>query len=130
MTIGFKVCKIFDDKFYSASIASTSDIGATEYIMNTAVFPTDLNGPLTVFLTREQAEDWLDDWVGKGTSAAIVAARAHFALFKCDYIPDSSNYVFINTGKTYTSSTMHISKGPSGTALANSVTLTQRINWE
>lgn len=123
--IGFKVCKILDGKFYSASISAASDVGTVEYVMNTEAVPVGDNGPLSVFQKREQAEDWLEEWVGIDADA-----RAHFALFKCNYIPVSGAHLFINSGDISTTSSMHISKAASGTLLASGVTIIRRTSWE
>jgi len=123
MPRGFKLVKVFDDRYYSCSISSLSDIGTVEYFLGSAATPSIDMGPLTVFDKQFQTEDWANTWIGND-----VIARAHFLLFRCTYERSDEEYLYINTGRPESSSTTHFSKCPDGTQLATSVTLTSKVN--
>lgn len=128
MAIGYKVVKQLDSRWWSCSIATINDLGATEYVVGVPTTPKDGCGKLSVFTTKSAAEDWIEEWVG--TEAANAIARDHYEIFRCEYEPSSEQYLYIISENAANQGyTTHISRCPVGTRLAESITLLNTVRW-
>jgi hypothetical protein len=120
MSNGYKVVKLIDSKYYSAS---THGIGVVEYAIGVSAEPAEGCGPLTAFTSYDTAVDWIEDKVN-------INDREHFALFKCTYTETSENQVFVNSSDGITANlTTDKSKCPTGTVLASEITLVKLTSW-
>jgi hypothetical protein len=130
MPIAYKVVKQLGNNYYSRSISSVNDLGATLYEVGVPAYPNENTGPLTVFDKKSQAEDWIKEWVGTGVDTASATAREHYEIFRCEYEPADEEYLYvISTDAPNRGYTTHISKCPVGTILASSVTLLNTVRW-
>ena len=130
MPIAYKVVKQLDGRWWSCSIATINDLGATEYVVGTPTIPNENCGKLSIFIKKSQAESWIKEWVGTGADTTSATAREHYEIFRCEYEPSDEKYLYIISleapNKGYTT---HISKCPVGTVLADSVTLLNTVRW-
>ena len=130
MPTGYKVVKKYGERYYSCSFSKTTDIGIVEYIIGQTSVPQAGQGPLCIYQKKEQAIDWIDEWIGTDESI-----RAKYEILKCEYVESDAEYIFIvDRNILPTSATLynqtHKSQLPAGTILADSITPISTVRWE
>lgn len=124
MPTGYKVVKKYGDKYYSCSFSKTTETGIVEYIIGQASMPQDGQGPLCIYQKKEQAIEWIDDFVGNDADL-----RAKYEILKCEYEESDSKYVFV-IEELLGGREQHKSQLPIGTILADSITPISMVRWE
>ena len=123
MSTGYKVVKKYGDKYYSCSFSKTTETGIVEYIIGQASVPREGQGPLCIYQKKEQAIEWIDDFVGLDSSL-----RAKYEILRCSYEESDFEYAF--TIDSFLGTQAHKSTLPFGTILADSITPISMVRWE
>jgi hypothetical protein len=120
MKKGYKVVSVSAGLLFSVAIPTP--IGS-RYIPDKQTFPVEGGGPLCIFESQKDAENFITN------CKALVRHKIEVQIWECEYEPSQESHVW-PTWCAFGDHFTTLNKLPTGTKLAESVTLTNRVNLE
>jgi len=119
--VGYKVVVVKGGKNYSCTkrVFRSDHRFSIRYLVNKWVFPFEKCGPLAVFGSLKNAEEFLKKFVDHwGRTDEI------FRIYRCEYIPSRGQRLFV--GRSDSRESTHLVSLPYDTRLARSVRLEKK----